>query len=163
MPLIFPLAAALLGTALLLLQNSLSEELLLLIASTFFFGAVFNRVRPPVVVWVLAQSDELYSSLATLLELRLLRLAALLGLGRRLVALVGFLARLLPALAPLFLRPLPGTPLPLAGVSERELASTPSVLILAVRLARLRLLGSMLLDFNSLVADRLVLTPSSTP
>lgn len=159
MPFLFPLAAALLGTALLLLRGSLSEELLLLIASTLFFGAVFNRLRPLVGDWVLAQADELYASLGVLLELRLLRLGALLGLGRRLVLLGRLLDRLLLALAPLFFQPIAPSPLVPVGPLARELAAAPQFLDRSARLARLRLLVSFLAGFASLVTDRLALTP----
>jgi len=159
MPLLFPLAAVLLGTALLLLRGSLSEELLLLVASTIFFGTVFVRLRPLVASWVGAQADELYGSLATLLELRLLRLAGLVGLGRRLVALVRSLDRLLVALAPLFLRGLPPSPLPLVGLPGRQLATVPGALDRLARQRRLRLLSVALVGFGSLLGDRLTLTP----
>lgn len=159
MPLLFPLAAILLGTALLLLRGSLSEELLLAIASTLFFGAVFGRLRPSVARWLASQADELRGLLGSLLELRLLRLGALLGLGRRLLALVGALDRLLPALAPLFVRPFPPSPLlPLAPL-VRELVTASASLDRATRLGRLRLLAALLAGFAALARDRFALTP----
>jgi hypothetical protein len=162
MPLVLPLAAVFLGTALLLLRGSLSEELLLLVASTLFFAVVFSRLRSLVSVWVAAQADELYGLFGSLLELRLLRLAALLGLGRRLGSLVLALDRLLLVLAPLFAFPLPRTPLAPLGSLVRELFAAPAALDRLGRQRRLRLLAAGLGGFSTTLAERFDFTPSQS-
>jgi NADH:ubiquinone oxidoreductase subunit 3 (subunit A) len=154
MPLVLPLVAILLGTALLLLQGSLSEELLLLVASTLFFAVVFSRLRSVISGWVASQADELYALFGSLLELRLLRLAALVGLGRRLGSLAPALDRFLLVLAPLFALPPPPTPLPPLGFLARELVAAPAALDRLGRQRRLRLLANGLGGFSLLLADR---------
>lgn len=159
MSLFFPVSALALGSGLLLAASLLNEELLLLLASTLFFGSVFYRLRPSVAAWMVAQADELYGSLGILLELRLLRLAALLGLVRRLVALDRFLDRFLLGLFPLF-RTLPaGGFLPLLGSLRRDLEALPAFLDRLAQRRRLRVLAGLLGDFTRLLGDRLTLTP----
>ena len=159
MPLILPFGALFLGSVLLPLSGLLNEELLLLLASVLFFGAVFNRLRQPVAGWSASQADEVYGSLGVLLEMRLLRLAALLGLGRRLLAVASLLDRLVLSLFPLF-RPFPvgGSPL-LVGSVRRDLEVLPSLLDQSAQRLRLRTLAVLLGDFGRLLGDRLVLTP----
>lgn len=159
MVLFFPFGALALGSVLFLMADLLNEEFLLFLASTLFFGTVFGRLRPPAAVWMAAQADELYDSLGTLLELRLLRLSALLGMGRRLAALVRFLDRFLLSLFPLF-RPLPaGGSLLLLGSLRGDLETLPVFLDRLARRRRLLVLAVLLGDFGRLLGDRLALTP----
>jgi hypothetical protein len=159
MALFFPFGALALGSGLFLMADLLNEEFLLLLASTLFFGTVFGRLRPPVAAWMAAQADELYDSLGTLLELRLLRLSALLGLGRRLAAMIRFLDRFLLGLFPLF-RPLPAGGFPLLlGSLRGDFETLPGFLDRLARRQRLRILAVLLGDFGRLLGDRLVLTP----
>mgnify|MGYP001262148929 CR=1 FL=1 len=159
MPLLLPFGALVLGGTLLSLSSFLNEELLLLLASTLFFGTVFSQLRGSAASWLEAQADELYGSLGALLELRLLRLAALLGLGRRLLGSVRFLDRLLLSLVPLFY-PLPaGGFLPLLGSLRRDLEALPSLLDRLAQRRRLRALAVLFGDFSRVLGDRLALTP----
>lgn len=98
--------------------------MVLLLASLLFFATLFVRLRALVSDSLFDQLDQIYSSYATLLESRLLRLSSLFGFSRRLLSLLAVLARFQLLLFLLF-RPTshPALPSPLAAIRREGVAA----------------------------------------